>query len=67
MAATAETFGTALEEHHVSILTKCGISRVHAIKIIGMTDEFSPIQNKSAMQAGLVAAANAEIEFRAAN
>jgi hypothetical protein len=59
-------------EAHISILTKCGIHRDNARKIISMSDveltdavaKFEPIQNKTAMQAGLVAAAKAEIEYR---
>jgi hypothetical protein len=59
-------------EHHISILTKCGIHRDNARKIISLSDaelveavaKFEPIPNKTAMQAGLVAAAKAEIEYR---
>ena len=58
-------------EHHISILTKCGIHRDHARKMMALSDAelakgASTIlpATASAMQRGLIAAAQAEIEYR---
>lgn len=58
-------------EHHISILTKCGIHRDHARKIVSLSDaELANAvltvlpSSASAMQRGLVAAAQAEIDYR---
>lgn len=62
------------EDHHLGLLTDCGIHQDFARKIIAMTDtelaaavaKFRPIANKTAMQQGLVAAAEREIIIRGA-
>lgn len=58
-------------EHHISLLTKCGIHRDHARKIMSLSDAeltaaaaTALTETASAMQRGLVKAAAAEIEFR---
>jgi hypothetical protein len=59
-------------EYHLSLLTKCNVSRQQAAKIISMSDadladavaKFGQVPNKTAMQTGLVAAAEAEIAYR---
>lgn len=60
------------EDQHIGLLTNCGIHRDFATKIIGMSDaeliaaiaQFEPVENKSPMQAGLVAAAKRETTIR---
>jgi hypothetical protein len=59
-------------EHHISILTKCGVHRDNARKIIAMTDaqltegiaavEGRP--NKTPSQESMIAAARAELAYR---
>lgn len=58
-------------EHHISILTKCGIHRDHARKMMTLSDAelakgaaTALPETASAMQRGLVAAAKAEIAYR---
>lgn len=61
------------DEHHIGLLTDCGIHRDFARKIVAMSDaeiasaiaQFAPIANKSAMQTALVAAASRETLIRA--
>jgi hypothetical protein len=60
------------EDQHLWLLTDCGIHRDFARKIIGLSDteltaavaQYEPMENKTAMQAGLVAAAKREIIIR---
>lgn len=60
------------EDQHLGLLTDCGIHRDFARQIIGMSvsdltaaiAQFEPMQAKTAMQAGLVAAAKREISIR---
>jgi hypothetical protein len=60
------------EDQHLALLTNCGIHRDFASKIIGMSisdltasiAQFEPIQNKTAIQVGLIAAAQREIVIR---
>jgi hypothetical protein len=62
------------EDQHIGLLTNCGIHQDFARKILAMSDadltaaiaQFEPVQNKTAMQVGLVAAAKREIIIRQA-